>query len=524
MKTPDLASTASDSPSPLSPDRRRFLGAGSLAALAAAAAVAPRSGSASETPGSASAPSEGWIDVRETGALGDGTADDTEAIQTAIARAREEQIPSVYLPAGTYLVSDALRLPSDLCLRGAGAGLSVLRAAEGTLFPLHQPDPRTMEVRQRRALVTTEAVGSVRERVTARSGLADLTIDWSHCPTEGFGSSCVLVDSADDFRIERVAFERCLPSDHPRTLEEMSGSGFRSECVMFSNARHCLMDGCSLVDSGYRPLSVSYGSLDITFQNGRVVAENPVWRHAFAEVHGDRMPRDETYVRSQVKFLNSSFYLLGGTAQDGICSHTGTMVIENCDFHIVGGTEHFTFVVKPFDRSHHCHCVNNRFHCLGDYAESFGVIGLAAGADNEEIVFSGNTVRAAFPASAGPRIDGRGLIDFAVGESRLRVQDNQILLELEGGRDTAAIRIGKAENFTVSGNLVEFRGEAGGEGPDGIRIGDSRAGMVTANVVAGPHRHGARLGGELEGVVLAHNSFVDSVGEAVLDESADTGG
>jgi len=500
-----------------SPGRRRFLGAGSLAALAAAGASRPVG--AEEGRVSPPLAADGWFDARETGALGDGVADDTAAIQAAIGKAREGRLPGVRLPSGTYLLSDALRLPSDLVLRGDGAGLTVLRAVESTLFPLFRPDPRTMDVRQRRTMVTTEAAGSVRERITSRSGIADLTIDWSHCPTEGFGSSCVLVDSADDFRIERVAFERCLPSDHPRKLEEMSGSGFRSECVMFSNARHGLMDGCTLVDSGYRPLSVSYGSLGITFQNGRIVAENPVWRHAFAEVHGDRMPRDETYVRSQVKFLNSSFYLLGGTAQDGICSHTGTMVIENCDFHILGGTEHFAFVVKPFDRSHHCHCVNNRFHCEGDYADTFGVIGLAAGGGNEELVFSGNTVRAVIPASAGPRIDGRGLIDFAVDESRLRVEGNQILIELEGGRDTAAIRIGKAENFAVSGNLVEFRGEAGSDGPDGIRIEDARAGTVLGNVVTGPHRHGAALAGELKGVVLAHNSFVGSEGEAVLSQS-----
>ncbi len=503
----------------IAPNRRRFLGASSLAALAGAAAA--RTCSGNDAADDARTADGHWIDARETGATGGGTDDDTAAIQAAINRARDEQIPEVRLPAGTYLISNALALPSDLVLRGHGAGLTRLVAKEGTRFPLYRPDPRTMDERQRRTMITTEAVGSVRERVTSRSGIADLAIDWNHSPTDGFGSSCVLADSADDFRIERVAFERCMPADHPRTLEEMGGSGFRSECVMFSNARHGLMDGCLLTDSGYRPLSVAYGSLDITFQNGRIVAENPVWRHAFAEVHGDRMPRDETYVRSQVKFLNSSFYLLGGTAQDGICSHTGTMVIENCDFHILGGTDHFAFVVKPFDRSHHCHCVNNRFHCMGDYAETFGIFGLKAGGGSEDFVFSGNTVRAVFPASAGPRIDGHGLIDFAVGETRVRVESNQILLELEGNRDTAVIRLGKSTNFAVSNNLVEIRCEPGDAGPDGIRIADCRSGTVIGNVVTGPHRHGATLAGDSEGVVLGHNSFAGSTGEAVHEAGSE---
>jgi hypothetical protein len=256
--------------------RRIFLGTGSAAV---AWGVAMAQAAAAEAPGTG-AVSEPVLDVRQCGASGDGVTDDTRALQAAVARAAADGIGIVFLPAGTFLLSDALRLPSHVRLQGAGAGLTRLQAVAETRFPLVRPDPRTAEIRQRRTMITTTSAETVRETVVEKIGLAHLTVDWNHCPTDGFGSSCVLIDSADGCRVEHVRFERCLPSDHPRRLEEMSGSGFRSECIMFSNARHGLMDDCDLGDSGYRPLSVAYGSLDITFQNGRIVAEQPVWRHA----------------------------------------------------------------------------------------------------------------------------------------------------------------------------------------------------------------------------------------------------
>ncbi len=489
--------------------RRRFLEAGSWATFGAAWGLGQNVSLAEEETGGASpaagSSTEPFLNVRDLGAKGDGQTDDTAALQQAIQEAARQQVGLLFLPAGTYLLSDALRLPSNLLLQGAGTELTVLQAIPGTLFPMFKPDPRTPEIRQRRTMITTTAVGSVRESVVNRSGLAQLTIDWNHCPTGGFGSSCVLWDSADQGRFGDVRFARCLPQDHPRKLEEMKGAGFRSECIMFCNSRHCLMNGCELVDSGYRPLSVAYGSQDITFQNGRIVASNPVWRHAFAEVHGDGIPRDENYVRSQVKFLNSTFILEGGTAQDGICSHTGTVVIENCDFHIQKGTEHFRFVVKPFDSSQRCQCLNNRFHCQGDYEQTFGIIGSIGRPLNEEMLFVGNIVNLRFPSTAGDAISGKGLVDFSIGEARCRIQDNQFRIQLEGPRELAVIKLQNTRSFTVSQNLIEFEGAVTEQGPTGIDLEDVTFGSVVGNIISGDYHQGICTGDSLENVTLQAN-------------------
>lgn len=64
-----------------------------------------------------------WYNVRDFGAAGDGTTDDTDAINRAISAAAPSHEPTgntVYLPAGRYLVTSSLRLPPALALVGAG--------------------------------------------------------------------------------------------------------------------------------------------------------------------------------------------------------------------------------------------------------------------------------------------------------------------------------------------------------------------------------------------------------------------
>jgi hypothetical protein len=71
---------------------------------------------------------EGWnrkvsegiapINVRWYGALGDGTADDTEEIQAAINAAPLKSV--LYFPRGTYVVSATLTLTNDVTLKGDG--------------------------------------------------------------------------------------------------------------------------------------------------------------------------------------------------------------------------------------------------------------------------------------------------------------------------------------------------------------------------------------------------------------------
>ncbi len=95
------------------PDRRTFITSGGFAAAGVVAAVATSSPALA-----LDEPAEGHLglSVKDFGALGDGVADDTAAIQSALNACRPGGI--VYLPVGEYLTSAPLFVPPGVTLHG----------------------------------------------------------------------------------------------------------------------------------------------------------------------------------------------------------------------------------------------------------------------------------------------------------------------------------------------------------------------------------------------------------------------
>lgn len=62
-----------------------------------------------------------WTDVRAFGAKGDGTTDDTAAIQAAVSFA-EEAHGIVFFPRGTYKITSPIKLPPNVHIDGLGVG------------------------------------------------------------------------------------------------------------------------------------------------------------------------------------------------------------------------------------------------------------------------------------------------------------------------------------------------------------------------------------------------------------------
>ncbi|KXV16882.1 hypothetical protein CR51_00075 [Caballeronia megalochromosomata] len=96
--------------------------AGSLLGSPASASLAGDSGKPTESPFGRSTKSaadavaqqcmKGTLNVRDLGAVGNGIADDTSALRTALARAKRTG-RTVYLPAGRYLITDTLELSNE---------------------------------------------------------------------------------------------------------------------------------------------------------------------------------------------------------------------------------------------------------------------------------------------------------------------------------------------------------------------------------------------------------------------------
>ena len=62
---------------------------------------------------------EQWVSVTDFGATGNGVTDDTDAINEALSQISSETGGTLYFPAGTYITSSVIQIPSYVTLRGA---------------------------------------------------------------------------------------------------------------------------------------------------------------------------------------------------------------------------------------------------------------------------------------------------------------------------------------------------------------------------------------------------------------------
>lgn len=117
-----------------------------------------------------------FFDVRDYGAIGDGTADDTTAINNAIADALTFNGGVVFIPNGTYKLTDALTIWSDnVVIRGETRNNTVLMPASGISY--------TNDVIITPIPGTAGAAGFTQSNV----GVENLTIDCSHMTSTNAG-------------------------------------------------------------------------------------------------------------------------------------------------------------------------------------------------------------------------------------------------------------------------------------------------------------------------------------------------
>ena len=75
----------------------------------------------------------GMVNAKEHGAVGNGQADDTQALQGALNTA-EKRGPVCYLPAGQYRINGSLVVPAGVTLCGASGGVPHSEHPIGTVL------------------------------------------------------------------------------------------------------------------------------------------------------------------------------------------------------------------------------------------------------------------------------------------------------------------------------------------------------------------------------------------------------
>lgn len=110
------------------------------------------------------------VSVKDFGAVGDGTTDDTAAIQAAITAS-----DSVYIPSGTYKITSSLLVRSNLKIQGAGKNSSILKSGTSGITVISKSGSSSIQY------VVLKDFGILASAGTGDAGTGLLMNSWSYC-------------------------------------------------------------------------------------------------------------------------------------------------------------------------------------------------------------------------------------------------------------------------------------------------------------------------------------------------------
>ncbi len=196
------------------------------------------------------------VSVKDFGAVGNGVADDTTAIQAAVNASSGKVL---FFPAGTYVVSSIITLISNVRLLGEN-GMSVIKLASqswassnGLMFAVVSITDVQLD-----SLVFDGNKGNVG---TSRSPIivtfAAQRVLFSSCTFRSCEGICLNISTdADDFRIEGCRFISC--GGNPNNSD-----GYRKQAIAFSagasgeRSRNILVTECYFYQQGLDCISLS---------------------------------------------------------------------------------------------------------------------------------------------------------------------------------------------------------------------------------------------------------------------------
>lgn len=190
---------------------------------------------------------QSWLDqfatVKDFGAVGDGTTDDTEAINRALyqlfCREVNPQIRrSLFFPAGVYRVTETIKIPPFATLWGEGSDNSVIRLddATGSAYVAETADSLQQ---------TGVNIGSNGATAPQYVTIQDMGFQSLDATADIF-----LVEDASNCRFQNVNFAG------PLTLSDLTTDGDDTACIRFASTAslvctHIIFDGCDFGGTTY---------------------------------------------------------------------------------------------------------------------------------------------------------------------------------------------------------------------------------------------------------------------------------
>jgi|GEM_PF-3802547 len=216
------------------------------------------------------------LDARLFGARGDGVTDSLPAITAAIAAAVAEGGGLVLLAAGTYLVSDEIKLPSGIGLAGAGQTATTILLAE--------------DAPAAACVVTNQ--GNTRVAHTAPDRdivVRDLTLDgncWNRpdAVVQEPSRSCLAFACVEDSRIENITVRNGLLHGI-----DISASVYNDATLTYAPgpSRNITIDNATAIDTRVDDGITTHHSEFVTIQNSQAIktsAHAVLWTQQGIEV------------------------------------------------------------------------------------------------------------------------------------------------------------------------------------------------------------------------------------------------
>ena len=180
------------------------------------------------------------VSVKDYGALGNGINDDTDSIQTALAKSSGK---IVYFPKGTYMVSKTIEIPSNLHIFGEG---------EGTVIKMISTVGRDT------TLVRTGKRGSKREHII----ISDMTLDFNRDRWNVPGGETLLDTDGGDQDNDQTTlsicfseyvlvknvrcldgYKHCIDITSPRYPSNTNGTEYDNEPSRYVTIENCFASG-----------------------------------------------------------------------------------------------------------------------------------------------------------------------------------------------------------------------------------------------------------------------------------------
>ncbi len=205
-------------------------------------------------PGGVVVPSD-WINVKAHGAIGNGTTDDTAAIQASI-----NALPSgggvVYLPSGTYKITSALTIVSDIFLRGAGANATIIKQTSTTAHGIYALTARRMSFEDLQILGPGKGVGSGTGIYLDTSGSAVAQCQFNNVFIQQFGVDGMYINTPIATVLSNVRSQNHgqhgfnFFNGTSLQLNACYAAGVAAAGFYFDTMTYCALNGCASDSNG----------------------------------------------------------------------------------------------------------------------------------------------------------------------------------------------------------------------------------------------------------------------------------